>query len=135
MALVPLTCAQGEQSTEQLLRQAFLYDNVNDCFVLKTNASSSGGGSATNGTLTQPAMTTVSALVLASASYSSAVITNTTDETVYLGLGFVPTITGYTVSIGTGESYIINSGEYTGAINGITASNPTTGNLNVTALS
>lgn len=136
MALVPLTCDQGEQSTEQIMRQTFLFDNVTGQYVIRTDAVSGGGGATTptTGTLTQPAMTTVSASILSSGAYLSALITNNTDEEVFIGLGFVPTITAYSLALGTGETYVIEVGEFEGDINGITASNPTTGDLNVTSL-
>lgn len=111
-------------------------------FEVNTDSSGGGGGGgtpATSGAITQPAITTTSTTILASGSYTSSIITNTTNERIYIGLGFVPTTSSYTLSLaplsgGNSETYIIDQRQFTGDINAISGVNPVSGNLNVTAL-
>lgn len=108
--------------------------------VVTPSSGGGGGGSpATTGTVSTPTMSTTAGIILTSGSYTSAIITNTTNERVYIGLGFVPTTTEFTLSLAplsgsNSETYIIDQRQFTGTINGITGTNPTSGDLIVTAL-
>jgi hypothetical protein len=104
-----------------------------------TGGGGGGGSPATTGAITQPAITIVSSTILASGTYSSGIITNTTNERIFIGLGFVPTTSSYSLSLaplsgGNSETYIIDQRQFTGDINAISGVNPVSGNLNVTAL-
>lgn len=129
-------------SMEEIFRSILRYDDVAEKYLIDVNATVSSSSSVPSTGAVTTHNIGITNVEIANADYAGgAIITSDQANTVFVGLGFVPTATDYTFVLrgddGTGlpaNTIVLDAGDFSGSINVISDVAHASGSVKITKL-